>query len=182
MVVQDYITNYTSTSHQSKVFWSLKRPSGGSISEHGHGPKSCSTELVNRSEKQTASLRSVCYSTGHSGSEPTMIPRSFSASTNETWKAGKALTVAVKCWDVTAPIVADRRGPRLGSFSVPWSILETDSSLEEGTVCSEPVLGLERSCEWEARLMPIQQGGSVCCMTRPVWPRLEPRLQQCVWL
>lgn len=37
-------------------------------------------------------------------------------------------------------------------------------------MCSEPVLGLERSCVWGARLMLIQQGGSVCCMTRPVWP------------
>lgn len=67
--------------------------------------------------------------------------------------------------------MVSRKRPRLEPLLVTWSILEAASSLRRrDCVCSEPVLGLEQSCVWGARLMLIPQGASVCCMTRSVWP------------
>lgn len=108
-----------------KVFWCMGSLSGEPISKQEHRPKkSCSTELINYSENQTASLRSLRYSTGHFGSEPAAISSSLPKSTNETWLAGKTLKVAVDVEIEQEWLLVDREGPCLGSLSVPWSIFK----------------------------------------------------------
>lgn len=69
------------------------------------------------------------------------------------------------CWTVKT-LVLDHSE----YLEASWKQTAALEEKEEGIVCSDPVLGLEQSCVWGARLTLIQQGGSVCCMTRPVWP------------
>lgn len=67
------------------LFSCLTSLSGESISEHERRPNPGSTELVKKnqkkkkpcSKKQTSSPRTLRYSTGHSGKEPTMLSKSF---------------------------------------------------------------------------------------------------------